>query len=105
MTKVEFFGTSELVTGFRISGHSGYADEGFDIVCSAVSSATYMTANTITEIIKATPEIEENDGELYLKLDETDAQKCAQVMQGFVLHIRSLCEQYPKYITVTISEV
>ncbi len=104
MIKVDFFGTSPVM-GFYISGHSDYAEEGADIVCAAVSSAAYMTANTVTDVIKVTPKLRVNDGEMYLKLDISDAHKCAHVMQGFVLHMLSLGEQYKQYITVTISEV
>ena len=39
-----------FITGFTISGHSDFAEQGSDIVCSAVSSAVYMAANTITEV-------------------------------------------------------
>ena len=41
------------LVGFVMEGHAGYADPGEDIVCAAVSSVAYMTANTITEIIKS----------------------------------------------------
>lgn len=104
MIKVDFFGTSPVL-GFNISGHSGFAEEGSDIVCAAVSSAAYMTANTVTDVIKATPKLRVSDGQMYLKLDYSDAHKCSAVMQGFVLHMLSLQEQYKQYITVTISEV
>ena len=105
MIKVEFFGTS-LTTGFCISGHSGFAEEGSDIVCAAVSSAAFMTANTITEILNIEPvELSVDDGNMYLKLDELSAHKCSDIMRGFVLHLSSLSEQYKKYIKVTISEV
>ncbi len=104
MIKVDFFGTSPVL-GFNISGHAGYAEEGYDIVCAAVSSAAYMTANTVTDVMKVTPKLRVNDGDMYLKLDISDAHKCSSIMQGFVLHMLSLQEQYKQYITVTISEV
>ena len=105
MIKVEFFGTA-LTTGFSISGHSGYAEEGEDIICAAVSSASYMTANTITEVLKVKPlELFVSDGNMCLKLDELSAHKCSDIMRGFVLHLSSLSEQYKQYIKVTISEV
>ena len=39
MTKVEIFNHDGRINGFSVSGHSGYAEEGSDIVCAAVSSA------------------------------------------------------------------
>ena len=61
MITVSFYVKKEPV-GFEVSGHSGYADEGSDIICSAVSSCAYMTANTATEIMGLSPEIEVKDG-------------------------------------------
>ena len=105
MIKVEFFGNSPVL-GFSIKGHSGYSEHGSDIVCAAVSSAAYMVANTITEILKVEPlQLYENDGEMRLELDESSAQKCSDILSGFVLHLHSLSEEYKKYIKVTISEV
>ncbi|MBQ7964601.1 MAG: ribosomal-processing cysteine protease Prp [Ruminococcus sp.] len=105
MINIEIFGSS-LVLGFEIKGHAGYGEYGSDIVCSAVSSAAFMTANTITEIIGVNPELLICDeGLMKLKLDESSAQKCSDILDGFVLHVRSLSKEYKKYMKVTISEV
>ncbi|MBQ8539163.1 MAG: ribosomal-processing cysteine protease Prp [Ruminococcus sp.] len=105
MIKVEFFGSSPVL-GFSIKGHSGYGEQGSDIVCAAVSSVAYMAVNTITDILNVKPlKLYENDGEMRLELDESSAQKCSVVLDGLVLHLRSLSEEYKKYIKVTISEV
>ena len=37
----------ESVTGFRIEGHAGYAKQGKDIVCAAVSALVMNTMNSI----------------------------------------------------------
>ena len=105
MIKIEIFGSSPVL-GFEIKGHAGYGEVGTDIVCSAVSSAAYMTANTITDIIGVEPEVLIcEDGLMQLKLDESSAQKCSDILNGFVLHISSLSQEYKKYMKVTISEV
>ena len=36
-----------LLSGFSVTGHAGAGEYGQDIVCAAVSSATYMTANDL----------------------------------------------------------
>lgn len=95
----------ELV-GFEIEGHAENDVRGKDIVCAAVSSAAYMTANTITDVIRATAKIEVMDfGRMYLKIDKSSAASCHDIMQGFRLHITSLEEQYPKNIVVNYLEV
>ena len=105
MIKVRFFGTDPIY-GFRITGHSDMNPEGPEILCAAVSSAAYMTANTVTEVLGIDPELEESDGDMYLKCKtESEAQRCRDIFGGLQLHLSSLAEQYPKYLKVTNSEV
>ena len=106
MIRIEFFSKGDCLTGFHLSGHAGYAACGADIVCAAVSSAAYMTANTVTEILSLDPEIEVAEGDLLLKLKTiTEADKAADIMNGFRLHTEELQSQYPDFINVIITEV
>ena len=62
------------ITGFTVKGHAGYAEEGSDIICAAVSAlcytaAGYFRSGTPDGIFKT--EFEEDDG--YMKLVITDA--------------------------------
>ena len=92
-------------TGFRASGHSGYAEEGSDIVCAAVSSAVYMAANTLTDVCGCAADIHESDGDLALQVTETDVQKAQNVLQGLQMHLQGLSAQYPKFIKIQSTEV
>ena len=97
MIKVTFFKKGEDFTGFELSGHSGYAEEGSDIICSAVSSVAYMTANTITEIIGVDAEVSLNDG--YMKfIPEKTADSVQVLLKGMALHLNALADQYEKYL-------
>ena len=49
MIRAEFRKDGDRLSGFTISGHSGFADAGKDIVCAAVSSASQLVCNTITD--------------------------------------------------------
>lgn len=62
MITAKFVYSGDIITGFSVSGHSGSAEIGKDIICSAVSSVSYMTVNTLTEIMLLNPEIIEKDG-------------------------------------------
>lgn len=105
MIKVTFKLSGSLICGFNVSGHSGYSDEGSDIVCAAVSSAVIMAANTITEVQHINAEVTDSDGFVNLNLSETEAEKAQDVLQGLRLHLNALSEQYSKYIKLKISEV
>ena len=98
MTTIAFCGTENLLTGFEITGHSGYAEEGADIVCASISSCAYMVANTVTEILHLPATAVADDGYLLLRLDPKDAAPAQAILQGFLLHVKELSAEYPAYI-------
>lgn len=105
MIKVTFFGT-EPIYGFHITGHSDMNPDGPEILCAAVSSAAYMTANTVTDVIGLHPRLDVSDGDMVLKVKtESEAEQCRVLFDGLRLHLSSLAEQYPKYLTISNSEV
>jgi len=106
MIHVELFTFTEGgAAGFRVSGHSDAAAAGSDIICAAVSSAAYMTANTITDIVGVHADITVKDGLMCLKIPPGDAGACGTLLEGFRLHITALGRQYPENIKITGTEV
>ncbi len=104
MITVEIHGQEDALVGFTVSGHAGAGAAGEDIVCAAVSSAAFMTANTVTEIIGADAEAISEDGYMHLiVLDDVPA--CQSILQGFLLHMRQMQTQYPDRVHLTITEV
>lgn len=102
MTKVKFF--AEPI-GFCMQGHSSKSgdDEQGRLVCAAVSSAAYMAANTITEIIGDSADITVEEAKFELAITAPSEETLA-VLAGLKLHLTELMDQYPKNINV-ISEV
>ena len=105
MIKICFIKDKNLITGFEMNGHSGYSEQGSDIVCASVSSAAYMTANTVTDVIGLSADISVDDGYMMMKLTSHDAMKAQDILRGFELHINELSQQYPINIKVNFSEV
>ena len=95
MTTAKILFSDDTIVSFELSGHSDYAEEGSDIVCSAVSSAVYMAANTIIEIMKISPETVVRDGYLKLEMNLDDARKSKVITDGLYLHLSELQGQYP----------
>ena len=94
------------LAGFSLSGHAEAGEPGEDIVCAAVSSAAYLIANTITEILHVPAEISEDDGEMRLRIcEEKYLSPCRDCLAGFRLHMPGLEEQYPDNISVHYLEV
>lgn len=87
-----------------MEGHSGSAESGQDIICAFVSSACYMAANTITDVLKLSANAEANEGYLSLSIKENPIS-AQDILCGLVLHLTELQKDYPKNIKVIISEV
>ena len=47
MTTVCFYKTNGIYYGFEEQGHTGYADSGEDVLCSALSCMTMLIINAI----------------------------------------------------------
>lgn len=101
MIKVVFYEsiTGEVI-GFRISGHAKYEKAGKDIVCAAVSSASYMAINTLTEILNIHANVSVDNGKMEVAINEKDTLLCRDILNGFRLHIKSLEKIYPKHLKV-----
>ena len=108
MIKAEIYvSESGNIVGFNISGHSGFSQTGTDIVCAAVSSAAYMTVNTLTEVLGADVDIDVNDklGIMRALVSEKDALRCSDILSGFKMHLILLEEMYSENIKVNYVEV
>lgn len=100
MVKVTFFTGRGGLTGFDMRGHAGAGSFGGDTVCAAVSSAAYMAANTLTDIIGVPCKVTVGDGSMRLVAPGERVQECSAVLRGLELHIRSLAKQFPENIRV-----
>ena len=99
MIKVRFLIGNNQLHGFEIRGHANFAESGKDVVCASVSSAAYMAANTITDVICANADAVAGDGTMRLTLNQPDEQAQA-VLKGLELHLTELSKQYPENIKI-----
>ena len=87
-----------------MSGHSGYAEAGADIVCAAISAVVTMAEATINDVCgaKAKVRVKEEDARITLTLPSScDEEETVQsVLSGMMLTLISLKEDYPDYIEV-----
>ena len=94
----------DRIKGFSVSGHSGYAEAGQDIVCAAVSAVVGMAEATINDVCgaKAKVRVKEEDARITLTLPTScDEEESVQaVLAGMMLYLCSLRDEYPDYIEV-----
>ncbi len=104
MTRCEFFTEEDRITGFSISGHSGYSEAGTDIVCAAISAVVAMAEATINDVCgaKAKVRVKEQDARITLTLPAScDEEESVQaVLAGMLLYLCNLRDDYPDFIEV-----
>jgi len=94
----------DRITGFSVSGHSGYAEAGSDIVCAAISAVVSMAEATINDVCGANAKVrvKQEDARITLTLptscDEEDAIQA--VLAGMMLTLCSMRDDYSDYIEV-----
>ena len=103
MIRISFNKRDGLLTGFECKGHSNLGEEGSDILCAFVSSACYMCANTVTEVLKLNADARDENGYMRLEI-KGSPEKAQDILKGTVLHFTELEKQYPDNIKVLITE-
>jgi uncharacterized protein len=106
MTTVTFHMEESRITGFEAKGHSGFADEGRDIVCASVTSAVRLTECMINDVLGlcAAVKVSESRASISLRLPgglSTSADNtCQTVLTGLMVYLTELHEEYPDNIQV-----
>ena len=107
MIKVSVFKDSGQYRGFRSEGHAGYAEEGYDIICSAVSVLTINTINSLEQFTGDDFRVEqaEDGGYLKLMIDGELSEAADVLMKSLVLGLQTIEENYGKeFLAVTCEE-
>ena len=103
MTTATFHTEGRRITGFTVQGHSGYASEGEDIVCAAVTSAVRLAVNDVLGL-EAPVKVRQKDASITLKLPAqlgpANEDTCQVLLTALMVHLVQLAEEYPDHITV-----
>ena len=95
------------VTGyksFEVSGHSGYSEEGSDIICAGVSTATELVLSILEKFsVDTRLNIREDTAYVLCEISQTDGNACkkseiTKVLDGFAEYIQDVSGVYPKYL-------
>ena len=94
----------DRITGFSVSGHSGYAESGSDIICAAITAIVTMAEATINDVCgaKAKVRVGEDEARITLKLPKScDEEETVQaVLAGMMVTLIALQEDYSDFIEV-----
>jgi len=106
MTKIKFYKEKENLIGFEISGHAGKVEEGKNIVCAAISTASQMAVIGLQEELKLKPEVKMSDGYLkvIMKEDEIDKNGVQLILKTCFDTLKSIADEYKKIVKVEVVE-
>ena len=111
MTTVTFHTEGSRIVSFEVQGHSGYAPEGEDIVCAAVTSAVRLAECAVNDVLglEAAVKVREKDASISLKLPgglgQTNESTCQTLLTALMVYCVQLHEEYPENIIVLDMEV
>lgn len=104
MIKIVFTKHGDRVAKVEVSGHSGYAAEGSDIVCSAVSSVLWAATNGLESVLGIPLDICERDGYVSYDIPNLDGDTRAKadvLIESMRLFFLELQGKYSEFIEVT----
>ncbi len=110
MTTVTFYTEGSRITGFDASGHSGYAAQGEDIVCAAVTSTVRLVECVLNDVMGlcASVKVSEKSAHISLhmpgSLGQTAESTCQTLLTGMMVYLSELHSEYPQYIEVLEAE-
>ena len=94
----------DRITGFSVSGHSGYAESGADIICAAISAVVTMAEATINDVCGAKAKVRVKDEQARITLTlpvSCDEEETVQaVLAGMMITLAGMRDDYPDYIEV-----
>jgi uncharacterized protein YsxB (DUF464 family) len=97
------------ITSLEIGGHSGYAEEGADIICSAVSATAYTAAGALGELAGLKDCYSESSGHMTIRLPDNmsakQAETAAIIMETTAIGFKQIEHSYGRYVSVMDEEV
>ena len=111
MTTIVFYKAGGFYYGFEEQGHTGYAEAGEDILCSALSSMTMLIINAIEVSYASSVDytIDEKTADIKLvaksalpkyEKDEKKQYAVSGLIQAYYYQLMDLIEDYYDYLSV-----
>lgn len=105
MVIVEIERRDHRIISFTLRGHAASGPYGHDLVCAGVSAVSFGTINAVEALcgIELPVELEDDGGFLYCEipaLDATVEKKVQTLLEGMVVSIRTIVQEYGQYISL-----
>ena len=116
MTKIVFFRSGGVFYGFEEHGHTGYAQAGDDILCSALSAMTMLVINTIEVAYASDVEYTIDEGATNIRVrskaalaefedDERKRYAVSGIFTAYYYQLNDMLEEYYDFLDVTVKDI
>ncbi len=116
MTKIVFYRSGGAFYGFEEKGHSGFGEEGNDVLCAALSAMTMFIINAIEvayasdieyEIDEKTTDIRVRCKSALLKYEEDERKRYAVsgLFCAYYYQLNDLVEDYYDFLSVEVVDI
>ncbi|MBQ9161766.1 MAG: ribosomal-processing cysteine protease Prp [Clostridia bacterium] len=113
MTRITFFRSDGIFYGFEEKGHTGYGEEGGDVLCAAISAMTMFLINTVEVAYASRIEYEIDDNTTTVRVkcksalpefEEDDMKRYAVsgIFLGYYQQLTDMLEEYEDYLDVKV---
>ena len=115
MTKLVFFRTGGVFYGFEEQGHTGYGEEGDDVLCAALSAMTMLIINTVEVAYASSVDFTIDEKTTNIKVtskaalpdyEEDDMKRYAVsgIFLAYYKQIEDMIEEYYDYLDLSIED-
>ncbi|MBE6693502.1 MAG: ribosomal-processing cysteine protease Prp [Ruminococcaceae bacterium] len=113
MTRITFFRSDGIFYGFEEKGHTGYGEEGGDVLCAAISAMSMFLINTVEVAYASRIEYEIDDNTTTVRVkcksalpefEEDDFKRYAVsgIFLGYYQQLTDMLEEYGDYLDVKV---
>jgi uncharacterized protein YsxB (DUF464 family) len=115
MTKLVFFRTGGVFYGFEEQGHTGFGEEGDDVLCAALSAMTMLIINTVEVAYASSVDFTIDEKTTNIKVrskaalpeyeeDELKRYAVSGIFLAYYKQIEDMLEEYYDYLDVSVEE-
>lgn len=105
MTNAVFNYTNNQIQSFKIIGHADYAEYGYDIVCSGITTAVFTSLGLIKRYLNENEyDYKELNGTIALSFKATN-QIVNDIIENLIEVLKNIERQYPKNLKIKIAKV